>query len=151
VQSLPSCSRWSGGRGKYMSCYSFVNIRRHTCATKASRANSTCELNSRPRRRTAQRSQQSRPRQSGMHFGTLIDTELEPTDQSNRVELRAHSHALAGKNGDLTAARSTQHARHRSPLLRIISAYVCERPLCSLLPKQVKTTVLVCGFGRRWQ
>jgi hypothetical protein len=25
----------------------------------------------------------------GMHFGTLIDTELEPTDQSNRVELRA--------------------------------------------------------------
>jgi hypothetical protein len=47
-------------------------------------------------------------------FGTLIDTELEPTDNAIRVELRARSHALAGKNGDLTAARSTQgkEARH---------------------------------------
>jgi hypothetical protein len=40
--------------------------------------------------------------------GTLIDTELEPTYNSTRVELRARSHALAGKNGDSTAARSTQ-------------------------------------------
>jgi hypothetical protein len=46
--------------------------------------------------------------------GTLIDTELEPTYNSTRVELRACSHALAGKNGDLTAARSMQgrKARH---------------------------------------
>lgn len=51
-----------------------------------------------------------------MHFGTLIDTELEPTDNSSRVELRAHSHALAGENGDLTAARSTQLCKAEKPV-----------------------------------
>jgi hypothetical protein len=35
--------------------------------------------------------------------GTLIDTELGPTSNSIRVELCAHLHAFAGKNGDLTA------------------------------------------------